>query len=87
MEHMLCYSPDESRAPAAAPFSDLATLTAEQHAARQATAEMPLDAIFASPRWGPMRLRRAFVHMNGEYARHNGHADILRERIDGSVGT
>ncbi|MFI6744103.1 DinB family protein [Nonomuraea sp. NPDC050451] len=66
---------------------DLAALTAEQNAARQATADMPLDAIFVSPRWGPMCLRWAFIHMHGEYARHNGHADIVRERIDGTVGT
>jgi len=26
------------------------------------------------------------VHMIEEYARHNGHADLLRERIDGTVG-
>jgi high-affinity nickel permease len=26
------------------------------------------------------------VHMIEEYARHNGHADLLRERIDGGVG-
>jgi hypothetical protein len=26
------------------------------------------------------------VHMIEEYARHNGHADLLRERIDGAVG-
>jgi len=26
------------------------------------------------------------VHMIEEYARHNGHADLLRERIDGRVG-
>jgi hypothetical protein len=26
------------------------------------------------------------VHMVEEYARHNGHADLLRERIDGRVG-
>jgi hypothetical protein len=26
------------------------------------------------------------VHMIEEYARHNGHADFLRERIDGRVG-
>jgi hypothetical protein len=26
------------------------------------------------------------VHMIEEYARHNGHADLLRERIDGSTG-
>jgi Protein of unknown function (DUF664) len=31
-------------------------------------------------------LRWILVHMIEEYARHNGHADLLRERIDGAVG-
>lgn len=31
-------------------------------------------------------LRWIYVHMIGEYARHNGHADILRERLDGATG-
>jgi uncharacterized damage-inducible protein DinB len=31
-------------------------------------------------------LRWILTHMIEEYARHNGHADLLRERIDGSVG-
>jgi uncharacterized damage-inducible protein DinB len=31
-------------------------------------------------------LRELLVHMVEEYARHNGHADLLRERIDGRVG-
>jgi len=35
---------------------------------------------------GPMSLRWILVHMIEEYARHNGHADFLRERIDGRVG-
>ncbi|HEY1916697.1 MAG TPA: DUF664 domain-containing protein [Streptosporangiaceae bacterium] len=26
------------------------------------------------------------THMIEEYARHNGHADLLRERIDGATG-
>lgn len=34
-------------------------------------------------RWN---LRWVLVHMIEEYARHNGHADLLREAIDGSVG-
>ncbi|MEV6956756.1 DinB family protein [Streptomyces sp. NPDC051183] len=34
----------------------------------------------------PMELREVLVHMIEEYARHNGHADFLRERIDGRVG-
>jgi hypothetical protein len=31
-------------------------------------------------------LRWILVHMIEEYARHNGHADFIRESIDGSVG-
>ena len=31
-------------------------------------------------------LRWIFLHLIEEYARHNGHADLLRERIDGAVG-
>ena len=34
----------------------------------------------------PVALRRILVHMIAEYARHNGHADLLRERIDGATG-
>jgi len=35
---------------------------------------------------GPMSLREALVGMIEEYARHMGHADLLRERIDGRIG-
>jgi uncharacterized damage-inducible protein DinB len=35
---------------------------------------------------GDMTLRTVMVHMIEEYARHMGHADFLRERIDGRVG-
>ena len=34
----------------------------------------------------PIALREVLVHMIEEYARHLGHADFLRERIDGRVG-
>jgi uncharacterized damage-inducible protein DinB len=34
----------------------------------------------------PISLRELLVHMIEEYARHNGHADLLRERIDGRIG-
>lgn len=34
----------------------------------------------------PVSLRELLVHMIEEYGRHNGHADLLRERIDGRVG-
>jgi hypothetical protein len=35
---------------------------------------------------GRVSLRWVIIHMVEEYARHNGHADLLRERIDGAVG-
>ena len=38
------------------------------------------------PRPGNVSLRWILVHMIEETARHNGHADILREQIDGSTG-
>jgi hypothetical protein len=34
----------------------------------------------------PCSLRWIYVHMIEEYARHNGHADLIRELIDGAVG-
>jgi uncharacterized damage-inducible protein DinB len=44
-----------------------------------------LDVIAASAK-RPVSLRWIMIHMIEEYARHNGHADLLRERIDGAVG-
>ncbi|MGP3976197.1 DinB family protein [Streptomyces sp. 8N114] len=35
---------------------------------------------------GQVSLRWIYTHMATEYARHNGHADFLRERIDGATG-
>ncbi|HEX4223089.1 MAG TPA: DinB family protein [Pseudonocardiaceae bacterium] len=35
---------------------------------------------------GEVSLRWVLIHLVEEYARHNGHADLLRERIDGSIG-
>jgi hypothetical protein len=35
---------------------------------------------------GKFSLRWILLHMIEEYARHNGHADLLREAIDGEVG-
>jgi uncharacterized damage-inducible protein DinB len=51
------------------------------------TAAAPsLDVTGTDPWRGPVSLRWVLVHMVEEYARHNGHADLLRERIDGAVG-
>ncbi len=42
--------------------------------------------VLASAADRPVSLRWIMIHMVEEYARHNGHADLLREQIDGSVG-
>ncbi|MFJ1796274.1 mycothiol transferase [Kitasatospora griseola] len=34
-----------------------------------------------------LSLRMTFLHVTTEWARHNGHADLLREHIDGFAGT
>jgi hypothetical protein len=52
-------------------------------------AELPLDAPATVPWWGEdgtVTLGRILVHMTAETQRHAGHADIVREMIDGSVG-
>ena len=64
---------------------DLATFKAECLAADEDARAMSLEDTFAG-RNGPISLRWAYVHMIEESARHNGHADLLRERIDGATG-
>jgi uncharacterized damage-inducible protein DinB len=62
--------------------ADLAQLRDEWHHADAAVANMafddPLDVGGQA-----FSLRMVYVHMIGEYARHNGHADLLREAVDG----
>ena len=45
-----------------------------------------LDVTGTGTDGAPRSLRWVLVHMIEEYARHNGHADLLRERIDGRIG-
>ena len=46
-----------------------------------------LDAVGYQPRWQEqVSLRMVMFHVLLEYARHNGHADFLREGVDGVVG-
>jgi hypothetical protein len=40
----------------------------------------------SSDRLGEMSLCRVYSHMIAEYAGHIGHADLIRERIDGRTG-
>ncbi|WP_199712206.1 DinB family protein [Kocuria tytonis] len=46
----------------------------------------PLDSQVGRPVRGDMNARWVVTHMIEEYARHCGHADLLREAIDGAVG-
>ncbi|MBB2910911.1 putative damage-inducible protein DinB [Streptosporangium becharense] len=55
--------------------------------ARKLSAGLPLDEVGKAQRRGQdVSLRWILVHMIEEYARHNGHADIIRQRIDGVTG-
>ena len=55
--------------------------------AEKFVADSPDLGLRASMRDGTtVALREVLLHMIEEYARHNGHADLLRERIDGRVG-
>jgi uncharacterized damage-inducible protein DinB len=54
--------------------------------ARAAVADLSLDHVFRTRRGNDMDLRWVYVHMIEEYARHNGHADLLREVVDGTTG-
>src|SRR5689334_7234499 len=64
--------------------ADLATFVAELKLADAAVAGLPLAHEFHHR--VARSLRWAYLHMIEEYARHNGHADLLRERIDGATG-
>ena len=66
--------------------ADYAVFLEEIEAARAAIADVPLDHEFISKRNSVISVRWVYVHMIEEYARHNGHADLLRESIDGSTG-
>jgi uncharacterized damage-inducible protein DinB len=55
--------------------------------ARAVVADTELNATFVRADWDKtISLRWVLTHMIEEYARHNGHADLLREAIDGMTG-
>jgi uncharacterized damage-inducible protein DinB len=67
---------------------DFAVYQDEIELVRQATAGHELDETFFHPRRRTdMSVRWVYTRMVEEYARHNGHADLLRERIDGATGS
>ena len=58
----------------------------ERAFAEQFTRDHDLGFVGCDSEGDPVSLRELLVHMIEEYARHNGHADLLRERIDGRIG-
>jgi hypothetical protein len=67
--------------------ADLDTYRREIIAAGKAVAGKGLDDVVPF-RWGgaDSDIQWIYLHMIEEYARHNGHADLIRECIDGVTG-
>jgi hypothetical protein len=67
--------------------ADFARYLAECIAADEAVQGRSLDDTFVHSRLGvAFDLRWVYTHLIEEFARHNGHADLLREHIDGATG-
>jgi uncharacterized damage-inducible protein DinB len=65
---------------------DLAAWLAECDQSRLTAGGRGLDDEGLTRSGKPCTLRWIYVHMIEEYARHNGHADLIRELVDGEVG-
>jgi uncharacterized damage-inducible protein DinB len=62
--------------------ADYARFLAECQLADSALSNASFEDVVPS-NMGDMSVRAVVIHMIEEYARHNGHADLIRERIDG----
>ena len=65
---------------------DLAAWQDDCETSRRIAAAHELDDTGVHRSGRPCSLRWIYVHMIEEYARHNGHADLIRELVDGQVG-
>jgi hypothetical protein len=67
--------------------ADYGIYLAELDTVREVIRDRHLDDTWVHPRFNSTQsVRWVYIHMLEEYARHNGHADLLRERIDGVTG-
>src|ERR1022692_2963593 len=66
--------------------ADVVAWEAECQASRVAAAGHSLDDAGVTRSGEACSLRWIYVHMIEEYARLNGHADLIREFVDGAVG-
>ena len=75
-------APDESRADIVGGYRDAWAFS------DSTISELALDAVGQVWWWGdaPVTMHHIVVHVTADTQRHAGHADILRELIDGSVG-
>jgi uncharacterized damage-inducible protein DinB len=64
---------------------EVEALRQEWHLADEAVASMPFTHE-VDVHGHTMSMRMIYIHLIGEYARHNGHADLLRQAIDGVTG-
>lgn len=88
---------DQSPRPAAAqnePFhsgtaegaeADYAALLAQWRDTDSVLADLSLDHEFGNPHLGRLNVRWLIMHVTREYSTHIGHADLLRERVDGTT--
>jgi hypothetical protein len=77
---------DFNDAVAAEAAADIDRLRAEWVQADAAAAGLDFDDTLDTGHGDTFSVRMMYVHLIGEYARHNGHADLLREAIDGVSG-
>jgi uncharacterized damage-inducible protein DinB len=78
---------DPAATDAATVEETFAAWRAECARSREITAALPsLDEVRTHRTGRTISARWVVMHMIEEYARHNGHADLLRERLDGSTG-
>jgi uncharacterized damage-inducible protein DinB len=77
---------DFNDAVAAEAEADIAGLREEWREADKAAAGRDFEDTLDAGGGETFSLRMTYVHMIGEYARHNGHADLLREALDGVTG-
>jgi uncharacterized damage-inducible protein DinB len=67
--------------------ADYERLVEEWSAVDASIGHLSLDHGYLGERWGAMTLRWCLLHMISEYDRHNGHADLIRQSIDGQTGS
>jgi uncharacterized damage-inducible protein DinB len=76
---------DFDDASAATAEGDYAAFLAELDVCRE-NQNIDLDSTIVRPEYPAYTYRWILIHLIEEYARHNGHADLFREAIDGAAG-